>query len=114
MGTIFIQQLSAQTTIGVHAWERCIKQKVVVDVQLTLPLDKAGVSDDCADTIDYQQVAELITRTIEQSEFQLIEALAHHIAEQLQQVFTYDSLQLTLTKPGAIPNAQAVGVVISR
>jgi dihydroneopterin aldolase len=49
-----------------------------------------------------------------ESRFQLLEALAEHLATLLLAEFSIAGLRLTITKPGAVEAADGVGVAISR
>ena len=48
------------------------------------------------------------------SRFQLLEALAEHLASLLLAEFAITGLRMTVTKPGAVAEADGVGVVIQR
>jgi dihydroneopterin aldolase len=50
----------------------------------------------------------------EASRFQLLEALAEHLASLLLAEFSIERLRMTITKPGAVAEAEGVGVVIDR
>ena len=49
-----------------------------------------------------------------ESRFQLLEALAEHLASLLLAEFAITGLRMTVTKPGAVAEADGVGVVIQR
>jgi dihydroneopterin aldolase len=114
MDTIFIEALEANALIGVYDFERTAPQKLLFDIEMDFDNRKAGASDNLADTIDYAQVAETITAICHDSKFQLVEALAEHIASELLQRFPTKTLSLRVTKPGAVPSARGVGVRIER
>jgi dihydroneopterin aldolase len=50
----------------------------------------------------------------DESRFQLLEALADHLAAIVLAEFSIEHLRMTITKPGAVPEAEGVGVVIDR
>jgi FolB domain-containing protein len=58
--------------------------------------------------------ADRVTAYIEHSEFQLVETLAERLAELVITEFSVPWLRLRLSKPGAVGNAEDVGVVIER
>jgi len=68
---------------GVLEEERVQPQPFEIDVELSLDLSFAGVSDDLHRTVDYREVFEIVRDTIEGSSRQLIEALAETIAARL-------------------------------
>ena len=68
---------------GVLEEERAQPQPFEVDVELSLDLSLAGVSDDLHHTADYREVFEIVRKTIEGPSRQLIESLAETIAARL-------------------------------
>ena len=59
-------------------------------------------------------MAKRLIRFVEQSEFQLVEALAEHCARIVLEEFPVHRLKLKLSKPGAVRGSSAVGVIIQR
>ena len=111
---IFIEGLEIETIIGVYEHERDIKQKVVLDIEMTLPESDASSSDDLRHTVDYDAVSKLVTSYVIDTQYQLIESLAEQVATLVLGAFATDSLKLKLSKPGAVKNAKSVGLIILR
>lgn len=111
---VFIEDLRVQTVIGVFDWEREIRQTVSIDLEMAFDIGKAAASDDIADTLDYKAVSKRLIRFIEDSEFQLVEALAERCASIVLEEFPVSWLRLKLSKPGAVRGSSAVGVIIER
>ena len=111
---IFIEGLEIETIIGVYEHERDIKQKVVLDIEMTLPESDAASSDDLRHTVDYDAVSKLVTSYVIDTQYQLIESLAEQVASLVLGAFAADSLKLKLSKPGAVKNAKSVGLIIQR
>ncbi len=114
MDTLFIEGLRVEAVIGVHDWERTIRQPLIFDLELATSITAAVATDTLAQTVDYFAVAERLRGFVEASEFQLIEALAEAVAALLLTEFSIPRLKLTLRKLGAVPYASAVGVRIER
>lgn len=114
MDRVFIEGLRADTIIGVFDWERRIKQRLYLDLEMAFDNKPPAASDQLADTLDYKAVSDRVIEFIEQTEFQLIETLAEKTAELLQQEFGISWLKLKLSKPGALPTAGNVGLIIER
>ena len=110
----FIEGLEIETIIGVYEHERDIKQKVVLDIEMTLPESDASSSDDLRHTVDYDAVSKLVTSYVIDTQYQLIESLAEQVASLVLGAFATDSLKLKLSKPGAVKNAKSVGLIILR
>ncbi|EDP58402.1 bifunctional dihydroneopterin aldolase/7,8-dihydroneopterin epimerase [Vibrio sp. AND4] len=111
---VFIEQLAVITTIGVYDWEQQIKQKLVLDIEMAHDNKPAGKSDDVQDALDYSQVSEAVLNHIENGRFLLVERVAEEVAELIMQRFSVPWVKIRLAKPGAVPQARAVGVVIER
>ena len=111
---ILIEGLEIETIIGVYERERDIKQKVVLDIEMTIPESDAASSDDLRHTVDYDAVSKLVTSYVKDTQYQLIESLAEQVASLVLGAFATDSLKLKLSKPGAVKNAKSVGLIILR
>lgn len=114
MDQVFIEDLNVQTVIGVYEWEREIKQTVNLDLAMEFDIRKAAETDSIEDTLDYKAVSKRLIRFIEDSEFQLVEALAERCAAIVLAEFPVTWLRLKLGKPGAVRGSSAVGVIIER
>lgn len=114
MDKVFIETLETEALIGVYEFERHARQPLRFDVEMDFDNRPAGASDDLADAIDYAQVSDRIAALCLASEFQLLEALAEHIAACLLAEFPIQALTLRITKPKAVPAARGVGVCIRR
>ena len=73
---VFIEDLRIQTVIGIFDWEREITQTVSLDLKMAFDISLAGKSDDIADTLDYKSVSKRLIQFVEDSDFQLVEALS--------------------------------------
>jgi len=114
MDTVFIKQLEVRTVIGVFDWEREIKQKLVLDLELGTDIRRAAETDALADTLDYKAISHAVFDFVEASEYQLVETVAERVAELILRDFPVKWLTLTLNKPGAVSIAESVGVKIER
>jgi len=85
---------------GVFPEENKLGQQFYVDVELGLPLAKAGMSDDVADTVNYAEVYNTIQGVVEGQTFHLIEALAENIASAVLQTYTsINEITVRVLKP---------------
>ena len=114
MDIVYITQLEIDTVIGVYDWERKIRQKITVDLEMATDISRAGRSDDLVDALDYKAISKGIITFVESSEFMLVEALAENVAALLIDEFRIPWLKLTIGKPGALSSAKDVGVIIER
>ena len=112
--TVFIKGLKAASVIGCYDWERDIRQTLVIDLELKGDFSRAADTDALEDALDYAAISQRIISVCETSRFQLLEALSEHLARLLLAEFAITGLRLTINKPGAVSEAETVGVVIER
>ena len=114
MDIVFIRGLRAETVIGIYDWEREIRQKVELDLEMGTDIRKAAVSERIEDTLDYKAVSKRLVSLIESSQYQLVETLAERCAGIVLDEFDVPWVRLTLNKIGAVSTARDVGVIIER
>jgi dihydroneopterin aldolase len=111
---IFLTALTAETIIGIYDWEREVRQRIEVDLELWVDLAAAGQSDSIDDTLNYKLVAKRVLAFVQDSRFRLVEALAGGIAALVLAEFAVVRVRVTVHKPGAVRHSRDVGVVIER
>jgi len=114
MDKIIIEQLRVDTIIGVHEWERSVKQALIISVVLSCDVQKAAVNDRLDDAIDYVQIANRIVDFADANQFQLMETFVEQLAQLLLNEFSISSVTIDLRKPVAIAQALSAGVRIER
>lgn len=114
MDIIFLGGLEIETVIGIYDWERTIKQKIVLDIEMAFDIKKAAYTDDIAYALDYKSVTDRVVDFVESSEFLLVETLIEEIAKLLLNEFPTPWVKITLNKIGAISRARDVGIIIER
>jgi dihydroneopterin aldolase/2-amino-4-hydroxy-6-hydroxymethyldihydropteridine diphosphokinase len=86
---------------GVFEHERRDGQEFVVDLDVSLDLERAGASDHLADTLDYGALAAGVVERIEGEPFDLIERLATVIADDVRRDPRVEQVRVTVHKPQA-------------
>ena len=114
MDKVYIKGLSIQTTIGFYAWEKEIKQKLVIDLTMGWDISKAASNDELDKTLNYAEISTVIEQFANDNPVDLIETLAHRMADFLINTYQIPWLKLSVGKPGAVHNASTVGVEIER
>ena len=114
MDIIFLRGLTTECIIGIWDWERRVKQKVVVDLEMGADIRRAAGSDRIDDTLDYKSVSKRLLQFIGDSEFQLVETLTERIAELVITEFSVPWVRVRLNKQGAIRGSRDVGILIER
>lgn len=114
MDIIYLNDLEIETIIGIFDWERRVKQKVRLNLEMGANVRKAAATDKIEDTLNYKSVAKRLIEFVEASEFQLVETLAERVADIIINEFNIPWVKIRINKPGAVRYAGDVGVVIER
>ena len=114
MDIIYLNDLCIDTVIGVYDWERRVKQKIIIDLELATDIRKAAASDNLDDTLNYKAVAKRLIDFVGQSDYELVETLAERITEIVLNEFNVPWVKLRLNKQGAVRGARDVGIIIER
>ena len=111
---IFLGGLTTECIIGIWDWERRVKQKVVIDIEMAADIRKAAASDHIDDTLDYKRVSKRLLQFVGDSQFQLVETLTERIAEIVVTEFDVPWVRVRLNKQGAIRGSRDVGILVER
>lgn len=111
---IFLAGLTVDCIVGIWDWERRVKQKVVLDLEMASDIRRAAASDSIEDTLDYKRVAKRLLSFVGESQYQLVETLAERVAELVVTEFHVPWVRVRLNKQGAIRGARDVGILIER
>ena len=114
MDIIFIEELRAETWIGIYPREKAVPQTVEITLHIGVSTASAGASDDIRDTVDYAVVVERLRKDLAASHFNLLEKLTEHIATWLLENFAAQWVRVSVAKLGMMPGVKRVGVVIER
>jgi dihydroneopterin aldolase len=114
MDIIFLTGLTTECIIGIWDWERKVRQKVVIDLEMGADIRKAATSDHIDDTLDYKRVSKRVLQFVGDSQFQLVETMAEHIAKLVVTEFAVPWVRVKLNKQGAIRGSRDVGILIER
>ncbi len=110
---VYIRGLRIDARIGVHDWERRVRQTLCLDVEMAADVAAAAV-DELALTPDYAAISRRLLEAAQSRHFRLLETLAERLAGLLLEEFGLSWVRLRLGKPGAVAAAADVGVVIER
>lgn len=114
MDKIFINNLELKTIIGVHDWEKNTPQALLLDIEIETDISGAALSDNIGKTIDYTEIVDLIKKILSAKQFELLESLGEYITAELLRNDMVLQVWLRISKPGAIPEAKAAGIEITR
>jgi dihydroneopterin aldolase len=114
MDTLFLRDFRLQMIIGIYEWERKVPQTVQLDLEIGLPHSRACQTDDVADSINYADVAQRIRDTVAQRNFNLVEALAEHVAQVILSEFGSPWVKVCVTKLAVVRGIKQLGICIER
>ncbi|GAB2580354.1 dihydroneopterin aldolase [Dyella jejuensis] len=114
MDIVFIEDLRVDTVIGIYDWERRVRQRLSLDVEMAFDNTVPAATDDIAHTLNYKDVSKRLIAYISESNYGLVETLAEGCAKIIREEFGVAWVRLKLSKPGAVRGAKAVGVMIER
>lgn len=84
---------------GLFAAEAQLGQRFEVDLELHRDFQRAGFEDDLKLSIDYAAVYKLVAEIATGQRFQLVEALAEHIAQRVGESYAPIALVVRVRKP---------------
>jgi 7,8-dihydroneopterin aldolase/epimerase/oxygenase len=111
---LFVRELKVETIIGFWAWERRVKQTVSIDLEIATDARVAARVDAIDAALNYERLTQRVVEVVSAAQCNLVETLAENVARVAVQEFSADWVKVTLAKPGAIPGARDVGIVIER
>ncbi len=111
---IYIKDLLIRCVLGIYPEERRDKQDVIINITLHADLNKAAVSDNIEDTVNYKTIKKEVVEMVQRSEFFLLEKMAEEIAEISLRSTLVRRVDVMVDKPGALRFARSVAIEISR
>ncbi len=117
MDRIVVKDLRARGICGVLERERHEAQDFALTITMERELTSPAASDALEDTVDYGEVANRAVAAVQRSRYQLLEALAGEIADELLATFpSLDAVEVELDKlhPPIDHPLASTGVVLRR
>lgn len=116
MDSVEIRGVHCRCILGILARERRVTQRVRLDAELSLDLERAGKSGRIAHTVDYSRATTEIIALLQFRCYQLLEMAAEECAGWLFAAYpAVQRVSLHITKPQALTGrAEAGGVRITR
>jgi FolB domain-containing protein len=114
LGRVFIRDLVVRGILGVNALERQQPQEFLINIDAETDLARAGATDDIADCLDYQRLAEQVTAHAARVGRYTVEALAADVARIVLGEPRVERVRVRVEKPGAVASCRSVGVEIEQ
>jgi dihydroneopterin aldolase len=110
---LFLRNHEIVIDIGVHDFEKRGAQRVLINVELYVPLARSTPrSDDLAEVVDYDFVRERIAERVARGHIQLQETLADDILAAMLAHPQVRAARVSTEKPDVYPDCDAVGVEV--
>jgi 7,8-dihydroneopterin aldolase/epimerase/oxygenase len=111
---VFLEGLEARAVVGVYPHERKRPRRLLLDVEVACDASQAAKGDDLRRAIDYDALARDVIAHVAAQAPRLLETLAVSVAERVKRRFAASWVRVRVVKPGVVPAARAVGVVVAR
>jgi 7,8-dihydroneopterin aldolase/epimerase/oxygenase len=112
---LFLSNFEVNMNIGVHDFEKKGEQRVIVNVDLYVPLTQnTPQSDELHEVVDYDFMRQTIADIIAIGHIQLQETLCDEIATRMLAHPLVFATRVSTEKPDVYPDCKSVGVEIFR
>ena len=112
-GVVRIRGLQPEAVIGCYDWERTVKQRLEIDLELTTDFSLAAETDNLAHALDYAAISDHVMSFVSESKFELLEALSKAIIDEIFERWSVSAVTVHIDKPGAVNAAAGVGVSLT-
>ncbi len=114
MDQVLINNLLVRGILGINDDEREKPQDILINIVIYTDLNRAGVTDDIADTVNYRTIAKKVQKHAETAARFTVEALATDLANLCLEEPGVQRVRVRVEKPHAVRFAQSVGAEIER
>ncbi|MDR3438463.1 dihydroneopterin aldolase [Telmatospirillum sp.] len=112
---VFVHDLELAASIGVYTYEKIEKQRIRVNLDLSVREDDASmIEDDIANVVCYEKVVSAIRELVDAGHVNLVETLAERIAALCLKDRRVSLARVRVEKLDVFPDATSVGVEIER
>jgi 7,8-dihydroneopterin aldolase/epimerase/oxygenase len=110
---LFLRNYEIHINIGVHDFEKRGEQRVIVNVELFVPLAlSTPVEDKLREVVDYDFMRSTIAERVSKGHIHLQETLCDDLAKALMAHPQVRGVRLSTEKPDVYPDCDAVGVEV--
>ena len=110
---LFLRNYEVQINIGVHEFEKKGEQRVLINVDLFIPLVlSTPQADQLDEVVDYDFMRDTIARRMAQGHIHLQETLCDDVAKAMLAHPKVRAVRVSTEKPDVYPDCDAVGVEV--
>ncbi len=112
---LFLRNYEVRVNIGVHDFEKRGEQRVVINVELYVPLAlSTPVADKLGEVVDYDFMRSIIAQRVKRGHIHLQETLCDDVAAALLAHPSVRAVAVSTEKSDVYPDCDAVGVEVFR
>lgn len=110
---LFLRNYEVNINIGVHEFEKKGEQRVLINVDLYIPLELSTPKDDQLDeVVDYDFMRSTIAARVSQGHIHLQETLCDDVAKSMVAHPRVKAVLVSTMKPDVYPDCEGVGVEV--
>ena len=110
---LFLRNYEVNINIGVHEFEKRGEQRVLINVDLYIPLELSTPKDDQLDeVVDYDFIRSTIAARVSQGHVHLQETLCDDVAQSMLAHPRVKAVMVSTMKPDVYPDCEGVGVEV--
>jgi dihydroneopterin aldolase len=112
---LFLRNYEVMINIGVHDFEKRGEQRVLINVDLYIPLAQSTPKDDHLDeVVDYDFMRETVSKRMALGHVHLQETLCDDVARSMLAHPRVRAVRVSTMKPDVYPDCEGVGVEVFR
>ena len=112
---VFLKNYEVWINIGVHEFEKKAEQRVIINVDLYVPLEiSTPTADELDEVVDYDFIRRTVAARVSQGHIHLQETLCDDLLAAILAHPKVHAARVSTAKPDVYPDCEAVGVEVFR
>ncbi len=112
---MFLRNYEVQINIGVHDFEKKGEQRVLINIELYVPLEYSSPTEDkLHEVVDYDFMRDTVARRMAQGHVHLQETLCDDVLTAMLKHPHVRAARVSTEKPDVYPDCESVGVEVFR
>ena len=110
---MFLRNYEVQINIGVHEFEKKGEQRVLINIELYVPLEYSSPTEDkLHEVVDYDFMRDTVARRMAQGHIHLQETLCDDVVKAMLAHPRVRAASVSTMKPDVYPDCEGVGVEV--
>lgn len=110
---LFLRNYEVSINIGVHDFEKTAEQRVLINVELYIPMSvSTPVADELDEVVDYDFMRRTIAERVARGHIHLQETLCDDVLKVMLAHPKVKAARVSTQKPDVYPDCEAVGVEV--